>query len=56
MPLRMLSVGSMVIATGTFEGTSKQGYILNLLDVSFGAVEAVTTSPTHTAGARGCKL
>lgn len=47
------SVGSTVIATGTFEGTFEQGHILNLLDVSFGAVEAATASPTRAAGPRG---
>ena len=48
------SVGSTVIATGTFEGTFEQGYTLNLLDVSFGSVEAA--SPTRTAGPRGRKV
>ena len=50
------SVGSTVIATGTFEGTFEQGYMLNLLDVSFGAVEAAAASPTRTAGLRGRKV
>ena len=50
------SVGSTVIATGTFEGTFEQGYILNLLDVSFGAVEAAAASPTRTVGPRGRKM
>ena len=50
------SVGSTVIATGTFEGTFEQGYTLNLLDVSFGAVEAVAASSTRTAGPRGRKV
>ena len=46
------SVGSAIIASGTFKAISEGICTLNLLDISFGTAEMVAASPTRSVGYR----
>ena len=45
---RLPLVGSMVVAIGTFKRVSREGCILELLDITFGPSEATPVSPTRS--------
>ena len=48
----MPSVGSAIIAAGTFKAISEGICTLNLLDISFRMAEMVAASPTRSIGYR----
>ena len=48
----MPSVGSAIIASGTFKAISEGTCALNLLDISFGTAEMAAASPTRSVGYR----
>ena len=53
--VRPPATGSVVTATGTFQDIARDGRgepVLNLLDISYGATEAIAASPTRTIGHR----